>query len=169
MKSLKKQIRSKLLLMAFLVTVSICGQTENEKNSLFVRVFSLDGTKINKGKVFSVNDSILQLKKSNEIVKIALRDIGFIKTKRSAFHNVLVGSVIGASTGALLGAATADPDAMIMGYSAGEGAAIGFISGGSVGAAIGGITILLKNSRIYEINGEYQKWKVFQEMHSQRY
>ena len=46
----------------------------------------------------------------------------------------------------------------------GEEAAIGALGGALVGAAIGGITILFKNSKSYEINGDKAKWKAFKEM-----
>ena len=46
-----------------------------------------------------------------------------------------------------------------------EGEKIGKSRGeGAAGAAIGGITILFKNSKSYEINGDMEKWKAFKEM-----
>lgn len=65
---------------------------------------------------------------------------------------------------AILGAASADPDAWILGYTAAEGATAGALLGGTTGAAIGGITILFKNSKTFIIDGEESNWKTFQQM-----
>ena len=65
---------------------------------------------------------------------------------------------------AILGVASAEPDAMIFGYSAGEGAAVGVLLGAPAGAVIGGITALFKNSSTYIIDGDLVKWKAFSEM-----
>ena len=52
----------------------------------------------------------------------------------------------------------------LFGYSVGEGAAVGALLGGTAGAAIGGITILFKNSKSYEINGDKKKLIAFKEL-----
>jgi len=57
-----------------------------------------------------------------------------------------------------LGAATADPDAWILGWTVGEGLAIGGLFGSAPGAVIGGITALFKKSRVSIINGDINKW-----------
>ena len=164
MKTIKQQVKSVMLILALLFSINVIAQKEVKKNDMFVRVYNLEGKKINKGIVFTVTDTTLQLKRNGRHENILFSSIGLIKTKHSEGHNVLMGSVIGASSMALLGAASADPDAMIFGYSAGEGAAAGGVLGGISGAAIGGITILFKNSKSYLINGDLSKWKAFQEM-----
>jgi outer membrane lipoprotein SlyB len=164
MKTLKQQTKTTLLLMALIVSVTIYGQNDNKNKQMFVRIYNLEGKKINKGKVIAVTDSTLQLNRMKGVERINLKDIGMVKTKRSAGNNVLMGSAIGATSMAILGAASADPDAWIFSYSAGEGAAAGAFLGGTAGAAIGGITILFKNSKTFLINGDIEKWKAFQEM-----
>ena len=77
---------------------------------------------------------------------------------------MLISSVIGVTEIAILGAATADPNALVFGYTAGEGAAAGALIGLPVGAAFGGLTSLFKNSKSYLINDDIEKWKVFQSM-----
>src|SRR4051794_31973998 len=95
------------------LSCSVCAQ-----KSIFVRVYDFAGEKINTGHLLAVTDTSLQLK--GEPVDIPVRNIGFIKTKRSAGNNVLVGSVIGAFTGAVVGAVTGDPDPGFMKYTPGE-------------------------------------------------
>jgi hypothetical protein len=131
------------------------------QKSTFVRVYNLTGQKIYKGDVHMVTDSSLQLKVKSTPIDIPVQKIGSIKTKRSAGHNILIGSIAGASSMAIFGAATADPDEFL-GYTAGEGAAAGILIGAPPGAVIGGITALFKNSRTYLIDGDIMKWKAFQ-------
>ena len=152
-------IKNLILLLLILLSYNADAQ-----KSSFVRVYNLAGEKINKGYVISVTDTSLQLKDNSTLVAIPVRSIGFIKTKRSAGNNVLVGSVIGATTGAVLGAVTAEPDAGFMAYTAGEGAAAGALLGSVAGAVIGGLTILAKNPDTYLINGDVSKWKAFQSL-----
>ena len=142
----------------FLLMFSIknYAQSETDNINIFVQVYNMAGKKINKGHVLFATETLLGLKKEEKTTKINVTDIGYVKTKRSAGYNVLIGSVIGASS--------SDPDAMIFGYTAGEGAAMGSILGKSVGAAVGGITALFKNSRTYIIDGDLVKWKAFSEM-----
>jgi hypothetical protein len=149
----------KIFTFIFLISLScnVCAQ-----KSIFVRIYNLTGERINKGQVLAVTDSSLQLEGKEASINIPVSQIGFIKTKRSAGNNLFKGSIIGASTMAILGAATSDPDAIILGYTAGEGAASGVLIGLPVGAAIGGLTILFKNSKTYLINGDLMKWRVFQ-------
>lgn len=157
-------MKNLLFAIAVLLCTTIYAQNEAAKNSLFIRVYNLEGDKMNKGKILSVNDTILQLKGKNGPVDIDIRTIGLIKTKRSEGNNVLLGSLIGLATGAILGAATADPDAYIFGYTASEGATGAGIVSAIIGSGIGAATILLKDSKSYIINGDASKWKVFEEM-----
>ena len=156
----------KILIFAItlILSINVCAQNGFENTYVFVRVYDLQGKKIGKGKIFSISETSLQLNRKGESVKIPVSSIGFIKTKHSEGNNVLVGAVIGATTMGIFGAITAEPDAIILGYSASEGAAAGAIGGGIAGAAIGGITILFKNSKSYIINGDKGKWKAFKEM-----
>jgi len=149
--------------IALILSIHISAQEGTEKANIFVRVYDLQGKKISKGNILSISDTSLQLKGKREPMKITVNSIGLIKTKQSAGNNVLIGALSGASFFGLLGAVTADPDALILGYSAGEGAAAGAFIGGTAGATIGGITALFKNSKSYKINGDELKWKEFKE------
>lgn len=132
----------------------------NAQKSIFVRVYDLSGKKISKGRTFTVSDTSLQLVGKSEPIDISVRSIGSIKTKHSAGNNVLIGS-IAAFPLAIIGAATAEPNAKILGYTAGEGAAGGALVGLPVGAAIGGVTILFKNSKRFIIDGDLNKCNSF--------
>ena len=98
------------------------------QKSTFVRVYNLTGHKIYKGDVLMVTDSSLQLKVKSTPINIPVRDIGSIKTKRSAGNNILIGAITGASSMAIVGVVSADPDEFL-GYTAGEGAAVGLLLG----------------------------------------
>lgn len=154
----------KLLTIIFTVIFSCSVYAQP---SIFVRVYDLSGKKIQSGHVFAVTDSSMQLK-TIENQKINVTEIGFIKTKRSAVNNLAMGSLVGATTLAIAGAASADPDAIWFGYSAGEGAAFGTLVGIPLGAAVGGLTIPFKNPKTYIISGDLLKWKVFQSVVSQK-
>ncbi len=155
-------MKNLIFVITLILSINVCAQNGFENTNVFVRVYDLQGKKIGKGKILSISETSLQLNRKGESMEIPVSSIGSIKTKRSAGHNVLVGAVIGASTMAFLGAATADPDAwLILPRTAGEGAAAGALLGGTVGAVIGGITILFKNSKSYEINGDKVKWEEF--------
>jgi len=162
MKTLKKKLKTLVFLLVFILGANGFSQNESN-NSLFVRVYNLNGKKINKGKIIKISDTLLQLKTNKRIVNIAVNDIGSIKTKRSGGNNILIGSLIGATTGAIFGAATAEPDSWVFGYTSAEGA-VGFgVIGALGGAAIGGITVAFKESETFYIAGKFENWKVFKD------
>lgn len=163
MKVLKKQIRLMSLVIALIFSIATNAQNEEKKHDIYLRVYNLIGKKINKGSLIFINDSLLGLKDGSKQANISLREIGFIKTKRSVGNNMLISAASGAALGAIIGVSTADPDSFL-GYSAGEGA-LGFGAIGALGgAAIGGISIAFKNSETYIIEGDLVKWKIFKEM-----
>src|SRR5688572_29666251 len=147
----------KILSIVFLI---VLGYTACAQKSFFVRVYDLAGKKIAKGNVVAVTDTSLQLEAKKTPLNIPVQRIGFIKTKRSAGNNVLVGGLIGATAGAVSGVIAADPDDFLA-FSETEGAIGGTLVGFTVGAAIGGLTILAKNQQTYLINGDLLKWKAF--------
>ncbi|MFQ3174464.1 MAG: hypothetical protein ACI8W0_001583 [Flavobacterium sp.] len=149
--------------IALLLSITVSAQEGAEKANVFVRVYDLKGEKISKGNILSISDTLLQLKGKREPIKIAAGSIGFIKTKHSVGNNILIGAVSGGTFMAIIGAASADPDDFILGYTAAEGAALGVFLGAPIGAAIGGFTVLFKNSRSYAINGDELKLKEFKE------
>jgi hypothetical protein len=166
MKLIKNSLKAVLLLFVIFTSLSMYSQNQTKENKMFVRVFDFEGKKIGKGYIVVANDSTLELSRSNESKTISLKNINYIKTKRSAGNNVLVGSIAGATTLGILGAATADPDAWIFVYTAAEGA-LGFGLIGAVGGgAIGGITSVFKNAKTFSIDGNNEKWKRFRELYA---
>lgn len=157
-------MKTLIFVITLILSINVCAQNEFENSNVFVRVYDLQGKKIGKGKILSMSETSLQLYKKGNSLTVPIGNIGSIKTKHSGGNNILIGAATGAAVMAILGAASADPDAWILGYTAGEGAAAGAILGGTAGVAIGGITILFKNSKSFEINGELEKLIAFKEM-----
>jgi len=152
-----------LFFIALILSFNISAQELTEKANTFVRVYDLQGKKISKGNILSISDTSLELKYAKGSKKITSNIIGLIKTKHSGGNNVLIGAATCGTIFAGMGAATADPDDWMFGYTASEGAIGGAVAGGVIGGAIGGITILFKNSKSYIINGDELKWKEFKE------
>lgn len=150
--------------IAFILSININVQEETKISNVFVRVYDLQNKKISKGQILLISDTSIELKAKKGPIKIESKSIGFIKTKHSAGNNILKGALIGGSFFALIGVATADPDAFILGYTDREGSAAGAILGGTAGAAIGAATTLFKNSEYYTINGDEFKFKEFKEL-----
>ena len=152
--------------IAMLLNISLFAQYGGEKNTMFVRVYNLEGRKIDKGRVLAATDTTLQLEGKNGLVDIDIRTIGLIKTKRSEGNNVLIGSLVGLTTLAILGAAQGGSDEW---FSSTDLAVGGGVVGAVIGAGTGAITIPFKNSKSYIINGDTLKWKKFQEMIRDKY
>lgn len=162
-----------ILLISFSLSISA-------QKSVFVRVYDLSGKKLQKGYVFKVTDSSLQFGKDLitdyevkqiEAVEILMKNIGFIKTKRSAGHSILVCTIITGVLFTILGAVAGGGGRGVMndgGFgsinfgSSGDLAAGGAAIGLTLGAGLGGISALLRNSETYYTNGDVSKWKDFQ-------
>lgn len=156
----------KLIPLLFLMTFSC---TIYAQKSIFVRIYDLNGKKINKGVVFSVTDSSIQLMGKDIPIDIPISKIGSVKTKRSPGNNLLKGAAISAPILSLLffvsGTPTKDMSnglGSFLEYTPGQGAIGGALIGLPVGAAIGGLTISFKKSRTFLIDGDLMKWKAFQ-------
>ena len=152
----------RMLTLLFLISLSCSSHAQ--KKSMFVRVYDLSGKKIHKGRIFKVTDSTLQLIGKTMPLSIPVQSIGTIKTKRSAGNNILVGSIVGTTSMAILGYKSGHRDEEFMEWSPEAEAAGAAILGLPLGAAIGGLTILFKNSKTYLINGDPGKWKMFELM-----
>ncbi|NNK83355.1 MAG: hypothetical protein HKO92_09540 [Flavobacteriaceae bacterium] len=157
-------MRTIIFILTIILSTSLYTQTENPVKSIFLRVYDINGKKIAKGRVLSINDSIIHLNRGKKSFKISMSNIGKIKTKRSAGHNILVPAAVGATTLGAIMAKPIDGDNNWFGgdgYSASEGALGGVIMGGTTGAILGAITIPFKFSKTYLINGDYEKWQAF--------
>ena len=118
--------------ITIILLLSLCCSVVAQK-SIFVRVYDLEGKKMNKGRVLSVTNPSLHLKKGRRAVIIPVQNIGYIKTKRSEGHNVLVGSLIGLTTGTIAAMAYGNSEPGITPPTIEEGLAVGAILGLPVG------------------------------------
>ncbi|MEJ2114390.1 MAG: hypothetical protein P8X62_12160, partial [Flavobacteriaceae bacterium] len=143
-----KTISTRIIISSFLMfyVINISAQDDKSSKSVFVRVYELNGKKTEKGHISFINDTLLVLNKKNKVAKLSVSKIGKIKTKRSTGHNVLVGSAIGGTTLAAVGALTANEETktktidggwlfgqyqyeVTTGHSSGEGAIYGGLAG----------------------------------------
>ncbi len=138
-------------------SINFFAQNEVKTQNDFLRVYNLEGKKISKGFVVMVNDSVIELKNSNKN-KINIKNIGFIKTKRSAGNNVLIGALSGTTVGAVAGASSANPNDWVFSYSPAEGALAGGVLGAIGGGVVGSLTALSKKVETIIINGDKEKW-----------
>ncbi|TBW29973.1 hypothetical protein [Gramella sp. KN1008] len=161
-------MRKVILLLSLLVSISVSAQKESKTQNLFVRVFGMDGKKIGKGHIYSINDSILVLSRNEKATDLYLKDIGKIKTKRSGGHNVLIGAASGAVLGSILGLVNPPTDSSPgtftwAGGSSGDEFTSGLTAGLLSGTIIGGISALFKNSQTFIIQANPDYWNVFVE------
>jgi len=164
MKTITKLFNTVTICIGLMLCINSNAQKEVKRHDPFVRVYALDGKKIAKGRITFINDSLLGLKHDDKLIDLNVKDISYIKTKKSAGHDVLIAAASGATLGVVLGVSTADPDAFILNYTAGEGAVVFGSLGAIGGAAIGGITSAFKNSETYSIDGDLKKWLLFKDM-----
>jgi len=155
-----------ILLLALLISINISAQQENVTKKLFVRVFNIDGKKIGKGHIYSINDSSLILSKNKKLKELNLKKINKIKTKRSGGHNVLVGATSGALVGVILGSVNPPTDSSggtftWAGGSSGDELSSGVTVGVISGTIIGSISGLFKNSKTFKIESNSENWNAF--------
>ena len=149
------------LVLLFLIPEENFGQ----KNR-FLRLYGEDGKKIAAGRLLSVSDSSIVLRTNKGNREFVANNIYSIKLRRSVGNTALVSGLAAGTVGAIIGAASAEPDALIFGYSASEGAAVGFGAGLLGGAALGSLIGLAKKKTthyVYNKLEEWQKLKVFYE------
>lgn len=154
---------NKLIAILFL---SLChyafAQQQQDSATIFIRVFDLEGKRISKGRIAIMSDSLLYLKKERGIITIPTSEIGKIKTKRSAGHNIFIGAVGGALIGGILAVTTNnEDDDTFFTYSDSFETAAGAMAGGILGGLGGGISSLFKNSKTTPINGDKEAWLKF--------
>ncbi len=157
-----------LFVMLILLSENITAQ-----KTPFIRIYDSLGKKIYRGKIYIVTDSSLFLIGKTEPLNIPIKSIAYIKTKHSAGNNILVGSIVGAASGAIIGLAAAgpqdnQPQDEIFVFSPGESAAGGAILGVAIGAAVGGLTAAHKKSETFLINGDVTKWKQFASVYEKK-
>ena len=176
MTTLKNQLCSIMLLIGIAFFTNAYAQKPAVETGMFVRVYNLKGQKIGKGKLYTVSDTLLTLKRNSKAINLNPNNIGYIKTKKSTGHNVLVGSIIGGATVAIIGAATSHEETKTANlgwlgsyeYTSGTSPGTGAAIGGGLGLMGGALTGLgvsaFKNSKKFIINGDESHWKTFMQL-----
>ena len=151
----------KLLTILLFLTISMQLSAQKVKKTgkePFVRIFDANGKKTHSGFLMQTTDNSIFIIQKEKSVEVPISQITTIKLRRSFGHTVLITSLIGGVSLAILGAATADPDALIFGYTAGEGFSSGLLLGVGSGAAIGSIIAGTRNRPIFKINQNQEDW-----------
>jgi len=167
--------------LLLLLAVCIAGISIGQKKT-FMRIYDLHGKKFAKGFFGGTTDSSLLIIRSgkdflpdpadsslltlqNGIIttSIPFTKIGFIKTKRSGGHFILLGSLAGIAGGAILGSIkppTSSTGGLFTwaGTPRSEELASGVLFGTITGAIIGGIISLTKKRMTFTINGSRENW-----------
>ena len=143
----------------FLFSFSMFAQKET-----FARLYDLEGKKFASGILVHLSDSSLTVKRKGLNKEIPVSSIGHITLRRSVGHAIFLGSLITGATFAIIGGVTADPDAWIFGYSAGEGIVTGFVGGAVTGALIGAIVGGTRKRPIFHVDGNPEKWNQVKEL-----
>jgi hypothetical protein len=155
-------------LFIFFTLCFVINVSAQKKSTIFVRVYDLEGNKIAKGNIYQITDTSVILK-NNTGVNLPFNNIGYIKTKRSNNHNVLIGTATGGGIGLI---------SVLSSGGSGSGLAAGASKGISVifavvvtalGAGVGYLTTLFKKSETYMFNGDFIKWMNFKKSMEESY
>ncbi|MDW5290978.1 hypothetical protein [Formosa sp. PL04] len=139
-------MKNLIFVLTLIISINVCAQNKFEDSNIFVRVYDLQGNKINKGDIFSISETALQLTRRGKTIDIPVGNIGSVKTKYSGGVNILIGTGLGAGIGAFTGDAA------------------GVAIGAAAGAAIGAGSILFKKSEHFDVEGDYQKLNKLEEL-----
>jgi len=149
--------RLEFCLIVFLVVFSLPAISQK---SFFVRIYDSNGVKTQKGFVLSLTDTSLTLQNGSRNNTIQLKDIGLLKTKHSAGHDILVGSIVNSVFNAIIFSAFAKPQ-KFENWTVGNGILYGILTGSVSGALAGGLNALFKKSETFLIQGDLRKWQDF--------
>jgi hypothetical protein len=162
----------KLIALMVLLTINISILHAQKK--VFVRVYDMSGKKTAKGFLAGTTDSSILISRDTLPVSIPVTQIGYIKTKRSAGHTILISSLTGAVVCGIIGAASGEPpvndntfggtlhDALT--FTPGEAFVVGFILGAGAGAGIGAVIYGVGKHYTFEINGKLENFQQQREL-----
>lgn len=148
------------ILLLLTISMQLSAQETDKKTGKepFVRIFDEKGKKSYTGLLTQTTDNSIFIFQKNKSVEVPVSQITTIKLRRSFGHTVLITSLIGGVSLAILGAASADPDAWIFGYTASEGIAAGLLLGIPAGAAVGSIIAGTRKRPEFKINQNQGDW-----------
>jgi hypothetical protein len=148
-------------------TATEAQKSEAQKN-VFIRVYDARYTKMGKGNLLFSSDSTIEIIRHGKVNTFSVKQIFYIKTKRSAGHSVLMGTGIG--TGVGLAVITFG----VVIVSGGGGVNNGglhqtrlrnfgiFAAPFSMHASIGALMAIFKKFEKFEIAGNMEQWKIVQ-------
>jgi hypothetical protein len=145
--------------LLFLLLITAVATISQGQKRTFLRIFNEEGKKTEKGFLTALSASGLTiLTEEKKEVIVPITEIHTIKLKRSFGHTVMITSLIAAGACGILGAASADPDAWIFGYSAAEGALMGITAGAAGGIALGSIISGTINRPVFNVQKNPENW-----------
>ena len=160
-------MKYRILFFTLFIALNVSAQ---KKSSEFIRVFDIEGKKIAKGKILQITENSVILK-NNPRIHLPTNNIGYIKSKRSNKHNVLLGTAAGGGIGlvAVLSSSGSSGGGLAAGTSKGISVVFAVVVT-ALGTGVGYLTTLFKKSETYMINGDLIKWmsfkKTMEESHS---
>ncbi len=143
----------KQILITLLLTAYCTGFISHESYSqVFIRIYNDHGKKISKGTIeYTTESAIVIVTKNKMLEQLSVREISFIKTKRSFGAGIVAGSAMGMLISA--GAVTkSDADWNEKG--------IGVLVGTAAGALAGTIVGIATKKEKFIIKGSIEKWKL---------
>ena len=150
-------MKKTFLLVAACMFIFFALQAQPHK---FLRIFDLSGKKVAKGYLSNTTDSSIKLANDSTAIEYSAAKIGFIKTKRSGGHTILIASVTGGVSLGLLSLAVINGDNSDSWFQISSGEALigGFVYGAALGTIAGGIVSAANKRVTYQINGDLKKW-----------
>ena len=147
---------------------SVCCTMTYAQKRTFLRVYNIDGHKLAKGYLYNITDSSVLIFKDTIVKEIIAKNIGYIKTRRSLGHNILIGALSGGIPGGIIGVASGEPntnDATFGGilhdavtFTPGEAAVLGIIVGGVLGSVTGALIHGFTKHTVFTVNGSPEEW-----------
>lgn len=153
------------LFWLFIFSTAEAQKAEAQKN-VFIRVYDAKYTKMGKGNLLFGSDSTIEIIRNGKVNTFSVKQIFYIKTKRSAGHSILMGTGIG--TGAGLAVITFGVVIVSGGGPVNNGGRhqtrlrnFGIFAGPFVmHASIGGLMAIFKKFKKFEIAGHMEQWKI---------
>lgn len=152
-----------LLFMSF-ISFTISAQENMGDTNIFLRIYNPKGIKFSKGKLVSIQDNAILLRRHKKNISIKVSEIGRIKTKRALGHNIGIGALAGTSAGIIYGFAQGADGGAFGTNSGGDNALVFGTLGLLAGSFAGGISGIGKKSRSFEINKDPEQLRKFREI-----
>jgi len=158
----------KLFLLSIILALNVTFLLHAQKK-IFIRVYDRSGHKSAKGFLAGTTDTSVLILKDSVPMSIHVSGIGYIKTKRSIGHTILISSIIGGATAGIIGAASGEKDINdgtlggsihdAFSITPAEGFAAGFILGSIISGGTGAIIHAAGRHHTFTINGNLENFK----------